>query len=196
MADDKAVQFQEVYRISASTLRPEPIVFYKPQKTGNNGVAAKFNLALRPTYSAEQGYVEEVDGGLFLDLVAQGDKNAAGFPTFKWTDKDTLITAKFGLPDVSGLLVAIRDVRVRGAEVPTYLRGKSVEKTNVVSLFHKSGDAATTGITYTFEKDSSILRLSKSRDKFRSVSLTLGEEVILEEYLRFALEAFIRVGMR
>jgi hypothetical protein len=195
VAEDRTTQFSELYRIGASTLRPEPIVFYKPKKTGD-GVAAKFNLTLRPVYDPEDGFVKEVDGGLFLDLVAQGDTNAAGFPTFKWTDRDTLITAKFGLPDVSGLLAAIRDFRVRGIEVATYLRGKDKTKGNVVSFFHKSGAADTTAITYTFDAESSAMRLSKSREKSRSVSLTLGEELILQKYLEFALDAFVRVGLR
>lgn len=193
---DSKEAFKELYRLSMTTLRPEPIVFYKPKK--GSGLAAKFNLRLKPVYESKEAegpeYLTEVEGGLFVDLVAEGPEKG-GFPTFKWTDSASLVTAKLGLPDVSGLLAALRDFRGRGLEVPTYLRGKD-GKPNVVSMFHKHEVAGTTGISYTFQDESSVLRVSKSKDKYASISLTLGEEVILEQFLRLALDAFIRVGMR
>jgi hypothetical protein len=195
---DSKEAFKELYRLAMTTLRPEPVVIYKPKK--GNGLAAKFNLRLLPKYESSEAdgpeYLKDVDGGLFVDLVAEGpEKN--GFPTFKWDDRASLVTAKLGLPDVSNLLVAIRDFRGRGLEVPTYLRGQAASaKPNQVSLFHKHDVAGTTGISYTFQEESSILRVSKSKDKFASIALTLSEEVILEQYLRHALDAFIRVGMR
>lgn len=194
-ASARAAQFKELWRLGMSTLRPEPIVFFKPTPTGKGG-AAKFNLSLQPTYKPGENYVDAVDGGLFVDLVAQGDKNLAGYPTFKWTEKETMITAKLGLPDVSALLASIRDFRVRGVEVATYLRGKQKPQPNQVSLFHQSDTSGTTGISYTFGDEDSVLRISKSKDKFRSISLNLGEEVILQAYLEYALNAFIRVGKR
>lgn len=193
-AEEKVARFEELWRLGVATLRPEPIVFYKPKKSGD-GVAAKFNLRLRPHWVPGEEYVSEVDGGLFVDLVAQGESNTAGFPTFKWTDKATLITAKLGLPDISGLLAAMRDFRDRGLEVPTYLRGKD-KKPNVVSLFHTTDTSGSTGISYQFEPESAVLRVSKSKDKFKSVSLTLGEEVIFRHYLAIALDAYVRFGLR
>ncbi len=181
-----------LWRMARTTLRPEPFTVYKPQKSGS-GVVAKFNMRLDPVWEGD--YVKQVDGGLFLDLVAQGpDKN--GFPSFKWDDKASTVTAKLGLPDLSGLVVAIRDFRVRGLEVPTYLRGKpATAKPNTVVLFHKT-DASSTVITYTFGDESSTIKLSKPGGVYKSVSLTLSEELILQQYLMLALDAFLRVGMR
>lgn len=195
---DSKAQLQELYRLATTQLRPEPVVFYKPQKSGK-GVAAKVNLRLYPEYAQpEEGgaeFLKQVEGGLFVDLVAQGpEKN--GFPTFKWQDRESLVTAKLGVVDVSALLASIRDFRGRGIEVPTYLRGSKSPKPNVVSLFHKHEVAGTTAISYAFEAESSVLRISKGADRYASVSLNLSEEVVLEAYLRHALDAFIRVGAR
>lgn len=187
-------KLNDLYKLAMTELRPEPVVFYKPNQSGT-GVAAKFNLRLSPVYDEVEGFLKETNGGLFVDIVSQGEKNQGGFPTFKWTDRESLVTAKFGLPDVSGLLAAIRDFRYRGIEVPTYLLGKD-KKPNVVNLFHKTETTGTTGISYTFQPESSVLRLSKSKDLHKSISLTLGEEVILEAYLRLSLTAFLKVGMR
>lgn len=190
-------RLEDVWRLSTAQIRPEPVTFFKPQKNGN-GVAARFNLRLQPKYVEEEkgGYLDEVEGGLFVDLVAQGDTNAQGFPTFKWQDAASIVRAKLGLVDVTNLLAAIRDFRVRGVEVATYLRGRDKAKNNVVSLFHQTDQSGTTGISYEFGPESSVLAISKSRDLRKSVSLTLGEEVALVAYLELALRAFLLLGVR
>lgn len=188
-------RLEDIWRLQMAQIRPEPLTVFKPQRSGN-GVAARVNLRLRPSYPEDKEYVAEVDGGLFVDLVAQGpEKN--GFPTFLWADKASLVTAKLGMVDVSILRTAIRDFRVRGVEVATYLRGKqNQEKGNVVSLFHQTDSSGTTGITYTFDAESSLLRISKSREQWKSVSFSLHEELQLDAYLEHAMRAFILLGVR
>jgi hypothetical protein len=190
-----AVQrLEDIWRLQIAQIRPQPLTVFKPQKNGN-GVAARVNLRLRPQYPEDKEYIEDVDGGLFIDLVAQGpEKN--GFPTFKWAEKDAVVTAKLGLVDVSILRAAIRDFRVRGIDVATYLRGRNKELTNVVSLFHQTDSSGTTGITYTFDAESSLLKISKSKDQFKTVSLTLHEELQFDAYLEHAMRAFILLGVR
>lgn len=194
--DNARAKLEEVWRLQVAQIRPEPIVFFKPSKGDpSKGVAAKFNLRLTPSYDAEKGYLEGVEGGLFVDLVGQGpEKN--GFPTFRWTEKAAVVTAKLGLKDVSSIRTAIRDFRVRGVEVATYLRGRKSPKPNQVSLFHQHEASGTTGITYTFEAESSFLAVSKSAEQRKSVSLTLDEELALDAYLEQAIRAFIMLGVR
>lgn len=184
-----AEQFQELYRYTMAGLRPEPIKFYKPLKSGD-GRAASFNLRLKPTYKPE-GYVESIEGGLFVDLVAQGGKNEAGFDVFKWNEP---ITAKLGLADVSNWLAGASSYRKSG-EVPAYLRGKA-GKPDVLTLFHKSDTSGTTGIAVQFTADGSNIRLSKSAERWLSIRLTLSEEIVLHRFLELALDSFIRVGAR
>lgn len=187
-------RLEDIWRLTMAQIRPEALPFYKPQRNGN-GVAAKVNLRLRPKYPEDRDFVESVDGGLFIDLVAQGP-NKGEYATFRWAEKEHVVTAKLGLVDVSMLRAAIRDFRVRGIEVATYLRGRDKAKGNVVSLFHQTDSSGTTGITYTFEAESSVLRISKSKDVWKSISLTLHEELQLDAYLEHAMRAFIILGVR
>lgn len=192
--EQATARLEEIWRLATATIRPMALAFYKPNvKDRSRGVAAKFNLRLKPQWN-DKGYLDSVEGGLFVDLVAQGpEKN--GFPQFEW-EGATRITAKLGLKDVASLRAAIRDYRVRGVEVATYLRGKSKDKPNVVSLFHQHESAGTTGISYQFEAESSFFQISKSKDLRRSINLLLDEELQLDEYLAQALTAFVRFGVR
>ena len=79
--------------------------------------------------------------------------------------------------------------------VPSYLQDKNSPKENQVSLFHKYNNGSTI-ISYTFDDAQSVLRISKGKDQARSISLTLGEEVIFEKFLNMALEAYLKVGKR
>lgn len=187
-------RLEDVWRLQMGQLRPEALPFYKPQKNGN-GVAAKINLRLRPVYPEGKDYIESVDGGLFVDIVAQGP-DQKGYPAFRWADPGAVVTAKLGLVDVSMLRAAIRDFRVRGIEVATYLRGRDKSKPNVVSIFHQHDSAGTTGITYTFDAESSHLRISKSKDQWKAISLTLHEELQFDAYLEHAMRAMIVLGVR
>lgn len=197
MAPSSTEKLDFVWRLALAAIQPEPLVFFKPKKSGD-GLAAKFNLRLKPAWKERDGkeWLDEVEGGLFVDLVAQGPQNAAGFPTFKWDDKASLVTAKLGMKDAASLRVAIRDVRVRGVEVPNYLRGKDKAKADLVSIFHQHESSGTSGITYQLGPESSFLAVSKSKDLRRSVSLTLDEELALDAYLEGAIRAFILLGVR
>lgn len=196
MAGTSVEKLEEIWRLSVAQIRPEPLTFFKPNKKDpSRGVAAKFNLRLRPVWKADAEFVEEVEGGLFLDLVAQGPMKGE-FPTFAWTDKNTLVTAKLGLKDVSSIRASIRDFRGRGVPIATYLRNRKDPKENQLSLFHQHESSGTTVINYQFEAESSFLSVSKRADLRRSVSLTLDEELALDAYLEQALKAFILVGLR
>ena len=172
---------------------PQPYLVYKPMKSGG-GVALKVQCRVDPEWEeVEGGYVNpQVKGqGVFVELAKQGSLGDNGYPTFHWADP---VRAKLGLADVTKLLTAMREVRHLGKEVPTTMRGKD-GKPLVVSLFHKFGDSGT-AISYGFDAERSILRVSKSRDLAQSISIDLAEELGLEYYLSMALENFLRVGLR
>ncbi len=141
----------------------------------------------------EGGFVNpQVKGqGVFVELAKQQGAGENGYPTFGWNNP---VRAKLGLADVTKLLTAMREVRHLGKEVPASMRGKD-GKPLVVSLFHKFGDAGT-AISYGFDSERSILRVSKSRDLAASISIDLSEELGLEYYLSMSLENFLRVGLR
>lgn len=170
---------------------PQPYLVYKPSP-GPGGVALKVHARVDPVWEEKGPYQNpNTKGqGVFLELAAQVGKSEAGFPTFDWTKT---VRAKLGLADLSKVLVSIREVRHLGKAVPTAFQGKG--KSSVVSLFHKFGDSGT-AINYGFEEERSILRVSKSKDLARSISLDLAEEYALEVYLHTALENFLRVGVR
>lgn len=173
---------------------PEPMYVYKPRKDGS-GTALRADLRLSVTFG-DKGFVSEAEGGLYLELAAQEGKTDGGFAKFGWGNDETIIRTKLGMPDVINLLLAFRQVRHLGGEVPDAIRPKShKEATHSVELFHKFGKD-TTIISLEFKDGGSYLRLSRSKELTRSVSLSLAEEVQLETYLQMALEAFLRVGMR
>lgn len=172
-------------------------VIHKPKKAGG-GAAMKIQLRLEPVWDKDGGFFTKESlkqGGLFLDLAAQNEgTDAGGNPTFNW-ETGALITAKLGIPDMTAILVGIREFRKNRADIPVYLRPKSGEA-NVVNLFHKNPKGGSTIITLTFEDEKSILRISKGPQQFRSIALSMSEELILESYLALALDAFLRVGKR
>lgn len=177
--------------------RPEPVKFYKPRPDGSGG-ALSVQYRVTVELDPERGFVRQVDGGVFLELVSQGPmKN--GNSTFNWQGPDR-VAAKLGMADLQALLVSMREVRVAGRTVPKYLQSRKTPNDYEVSLFHQftgaGGTKSTTSISYTFSADGGGLRAAKSRDLWRAVSLTLGEEFALERYLLAALDAFQRVGLR
>lgn len=177
---------------------PQPYLVYKPQKNGN-GVAMRVQLRLEPTWEAtEAGYKRPVvkgdgQGGLFLELAAQTGFGEGGHASFGWAD-GKLLRVKLGLPDVTKILTAIREVRLGGRELPASFRGKDQQPYSL-NLFHKFGEGGT-AIAYTLEAERSLIRVSKSKDWARSIALELHEELGLETYLHHALRAFLRVGVR
>lgn len=178
---------------------PQQHIVHKPTMKGT-GQALKLQLRLEPLWveSAGGGFFDKQankDGGLFLEIAPQGGKDAGNNPTFLWKDASKLVRCKLGIPDITGLLVAIREWRIGRTSVPSYLQDRNSPKENQVSLFHKYNNGSTI-ISYTFDDAQSVLRISKGKDQARSISLTLGEEVIFEKFLNMALEAYLKVGKR
>lgn len=172
-------------------LNPEAMYVYKPMKAGS-GTALKVDLRLDPVYG-DTGYVTEVKGGLFVELAAQeGVKD--GFPTFGWKS-ESKVSAKLGIPDVTALLLGLREVRMRGKPVPVGIRPKGDDKGATISLFHRFGDK-TAAISLQFIADGSFFGISKSKDLRRGIKLTLSEEIALETYLRLALKKLLQLGVR
>lgn len=190
--DAIAAQAADIQRYQRLQFSPEPIYVYKPRKTGE-GAALKLDLRLQPLFN-DKGYVESVEGGLFLELAAQGGKGEDGYARFGWQD-DTRLAAKLGVPDITAILLGLRTVRVLGKQLPDSIRSKNdKEATGVVlGLFHKFGED-TTAIDIKFAADGCFLRISKSADWHRSIKLTLQEELLVESYLKHALDAFTTVG--
>lgn len=191
----------DLYRLSKLALAPEPMYVYKPRPDGS-GVAMKLNLRLEPIMIEANGaeYIDDVDGGLFLELCGQVGKTDDGkYAKFGWDQDAKRVSAKLGLADQLAFLTAIREVRYRGKPVPTHLRNKrqtdEMKAPLELSLFHSFGKSST-GITYTFQAETSALRISKSKDAYRSISLTLMDELQFEAYLKLALDAYLKVGTR
>jgi hypothetical protein len=184
---------------------PSQHVVHKPTRSGN-GNALRLQLRLEPQWVETEGgggYFDRTaskQGGMFLDLAGQQMNGSApaldagGNPTFNW-EQGELYTAKLGMADMTGLLVAIREWRA-GRNVPTYLRGKNADKTNLVTLFHKNPKGGSTIITYEMTDETAILQISKGKDARRSIALTMGEELVLVRYLEMAVDAYIRIGRK
>jgi hypothetical protein len=189
-------------RLLGTEWTPQPLLVYKPRNKGD-GVAMRVQLRLEPEWEEieasegkPQGFARPVikgNGGLFLELAEQQGTGEGGFAKFGWTD-DRLIRVKLGIADVSKILTGIQQVRVAGQELPASMRGKDGDPF-VLALFHKFGDQST-AISMKFEGDRSFIRVSKSKDWSRSISLELHEELQLKAYLELALEGFLRVGLR
>lgn len=187
-----------------SEFSPQQHIIHKPTMKGT-GQALKLQLRLTPKWipTDNGGYFDKdanKRGGLFLELVPQSGNDGKGNATFAWQDADKVIRVKFGMPDIVGLLAAIREYRLRGAPVPVYLReGKGPAKAqspdNKVFLFHKT-EKGSTIITYEFREEDSVLRISKGKDNARSIAINLGEEVLFQRVLEMALDAYLRVGKR
>lgn len=197
---DAKEQLNELYVLATTVFSPQQHVIYKPTKAGT-GQALKIQLRLEPKWVATAeggGYFDGTankDGGLFLEIAPQGAANGDGYPTFLWSATEQLLRCKLGIPDITGLLVALQQYRVARVDVPSYLRDKNNGSPNEVFLFHKFKSGSTI-ITYRFEEESAILRISKGKDRYRSISLNLGEELIFRTFLEMALEAYLRVGKR
>lgn len=196
---------------------PEPLVFHKPR--GGNGNAVKFNLRVKAKLAGtDNGGVfidkDSLDGGLFVDIAGEDGKISVGgrdFPKFAWEGgKEKRVTAKLCRPDISGLLVAIREMRHNplrwheGKIVPNIVpfmfqpKGEpNMEKAGrIFSAFHKFGATINTAINYSFEPQQSILGISKSKDVRRSIVLSLNEELMLERFLQNALDIYVATGLR
>lgn len=185
-------------RLLELELNPAPLVIYKPQGDTSKGAALQVDLRLTPTYSPE-GFLKEVDGGLYFDLVSQGPNGTDGFARFNWKGDDK-VTAKLGLPDITGMLTALRNKRITGLPVPTYLQpnpkfSKAKDPANTFEALHKF-DGGSTVISWAFQDEGSFLRVSKSKDLWRVIRLSLSEERAVETYLEQALRGFLRVGLR
>ena len=196
---DAKEQLNTLYTLALTEFAPQQHVIHKPTKNGT-GQALKIQLRLAPKWvsTADGGFFDKAankDGGLFLELVPQGPKDENDNATFLWKEPDKILRAKLGMADIIGLLAAIREYRIGRADVPEYLRNKQSPQANQVSLFHKFGGGSTI-ITYTFDEQQSVLRISKGKDQARSIALTLGEELILERMLDLSLTAYLKVGKR
>lgn len=169
---------------------PEAMYVYKPRQDGS-GAALKLDLRLTPSFN-EKGFVHKVDGGLYLELAAQTGKGDDGYARFGWQE-DSRLTAKLGVPDISAILLALRTVRVVGKKIPEGIRAKTDTEGTTVGLFHRF-DKDTTAIDVKFAADGSFIRISKSKEWYRSIKLTLSEELVVEAYLQKALQAFLAAG--
>lgn len=201
----------DLRRFSGALLFPQPLTFHKPRGSGD-GQALKLNLRFKFEWgskpNAAEYYLKRSKGGLFVDFAKQGPANAGGNATFKWTDRSSLVTAKLGLPDLSGLLVAYRIVRQEGHAVPTTMRPQPRDaddaaaqqrKAATVAFTHKSlqaGKPGTTIISYEFTAQGGTFRVSKSKELVGQVTLTLAEELRFMRYLELALDSVMRVGGR
>lgn len=202
---------EDLKRFGGSSLLPQPLTFHKPRQDGK-GVALKLNLRFKFEWGHTEGeagapgveYLARTRGGCFVDFAQQGDSNAAGNATFRWADRATLLTAKLGLPDLSGLLVGYREVRLCGAPVPIELRPPVREqddeptrkrKATSVSFTHKT-TSGTTIIGYQFMESGGVFQLSKSREQRASIRLGAAEELRFFRYLELAQDTVLRLGGR
>jgi hypothetical protein len=210
---------EELRAFSGALLIPQPLTIHKPTSS-MSGQALKLNMKLDFEFGEtepEEGekpvkYLKRTRGGLFLDFAKQlpvkDEKNNA---QFDWMNKQGgLITAKLGMVDLSGLLVAYRSVRSNGKLVPQALwpafreqdsEEQLTRKRLTAAFTHKPSLAGTAGkgttiISYTFEADGGVFRVSKSKDAVGQLKLTLAEELRVFKLLDMSLETLIRTGGR
>lgn len=177
---------QQQLRVLSLQVEPAPIVFYKPLKDGT-GRALRVQIRLRPTF---RGNIPRAAGAVFLELAAQkSERDANGNALFDW---ENTLTAKLGVPDLTGILYAMR---CRVLRIPV-----SEKDSASISLFHQFKDAEgseqSTVIKYELQKDRAMLSVSKSKTVRSSIGLTLQEEVALEAYLQHALQWAMFTGKR
>jgi len=99
------------------------------------------------------------------------------------------------VPDISALLLGFRYVRHLEKKLPDAIRAKGDQEGTSLGLFHRFGEA-TTAIDIKFAADGSFIRVSKSKTWYRSIKLSLAEELLFEAYLRLALDGFLALGAR
>jgi len=189
-------------RAQALALNPHDLRFFRPSmRDVAKGKAMKLDLRLSPRYN-DRGYIEEVDGGLFLEIVPQKSLKSGGADaTFDWETPQTKVTAKLGRADIAALLLGIRSRWLR-YPLPEKISGSAkavaTEKGFVIKLFHQfegKDGKTTTAINYHVNKDSTaFLELSRSATQRGDIVLSLTEELELECYLESALRAFQAVG--
>jgi hypothetical protein len=204
-APTPAQMVHQLLRLVQSELSPQDFLVYKPR--GGKGAALKLNLRVhpefKPTKAGTEYVVKDKKQGLFIEMAAEGPKGASGFPEFQWHDPAKVVRAKLGIPDITRLLLSIREYRSFMRDVPKPFRpGPDVDKhPNVFQAFHKFGEASSI-VTYTFRDETmSILEVSRQYGKGKepsklSISLNLEEELAFERYLQLSLDAFLRCGMR
>lgn len=192
-------QLAETHRLLFTQVQPADRAIYKlRQRPPFTGTALKMNLRLFPQFKElESRTVVQCDsksGGLFFEVCPQKQQlNAKGNPEVDH-ESALRVVAKLTIADVSGLLAAYEAYRQRNLDVPKYLQHYKNPEPNVVSLFHDSGNGTNLTITWLFREEDSVLRLSKSKDHSQQLTLTTGEELVVVEYLRHAMRAFIAVG--
>jgi len=184
---------------SGLMLTPESLKVYKPTAS-KSGAAVKFDLRLIPKWGKPKTkpdqdtptipFVENVGGGMFMELARQIEDNAKGDAQFGWKEADQRIVVKLGLPDLSAILCAIE---CRYAKKPLPNPKKNTK--NVVSLFHKT-DKGSSVIEYKLMPNHAILKVSRSKDDLISIKITMQEELQLKVYFEHALKMLMLTGMR
>lgn len=198
---DSRQRVQETHRVVRARWHPAERRIYKlKQNPPLNGTCLKINLRLNPTWSdlPQEGeelaeYVKEYTGGLFLQIVPQGEHNKRGFPTADH-ESERRVTAKLGMPDASALVVAREQVRLRGLEVPEQFRHAKQPKPDTVGLYHKTPNGGGVAIAWQFSDEGSYVRLSRAKDHAQSIKLTLAEEYQVIRYLERAIDAMFEAG--
>jgi hypothetical protein len=204
---------------SGAQLIPQPLTIHKPNGS-MSGQALKLNLKLAFEWGETEAsdetpavkFLKRTRGGLFIDFAKQKQvKDSDGNAQFDWMNEQKgLITAKLGMVDLSGLLVAYRAVRSNGKMVPTSLwpaireqdTEEQLQRKRLTAAFtHKPSLAGTAGkgttiIAYTFEADGGIFRVSKSKEAVGQIKLSLSEELRVFRLFEMSLDTLIRTGGR
>ncbi len=187
-----ADQVNLIERYLRLEFEPEPLLVYKPRGPGK-GVAMKLGLRIEPEFG--ETYVAGHDGGLYLEMASEGESSGE-HASFRWKDEKARVTAKLGVPDVSAMIFAYQQVRIRGKAIPSPYKGKTtIENADVLSMIHQFG-GITTFIDWTFTKKGSFLRVAKNDGRALSISLSLTEEVQVHLYLTTALSVYQLIGGR
>lgn len=210
---------EDIKAFSGALLIPQPLTIHKPNNS-MQGQALKLNLKLAFEFgktTPDEGeapvtYLKRTKGGLFIDFAKQLQiKDDKGNAQFDWMNTaGGLITAKLGMVDLSGLLVAYREVRDKSRPVPQSLwpalRENDTEeqlarKRLTAAFTHKPALAGTAGkgttiLGYTFEADGGIFRVSKSKDAVGQIKLSLSEELRVFRLFSMSLDTLIRTGGR
>lgn len=180
---------------------PEPLGFYKPMGPGK-GKAMKVQYRYKALEN-DKGFIEDVEGGLFLQIAPEVGKNDGNFATFGWDQakNPTTVIAKLGLADVQGMAAAREHYR-RFYKLPASLKKKQKVEGKWVPVdgeiwgtYHKSGSGGL-AIELLFAVESLTITVSRSAQQRQSIQLTLAEEWSFFRYLERAVDRMMDVGER
>jgi hypothetical protein len=158
------------------------IRFYKPYSKDGQPLGAASQFDYRPNPKKPEVLA-------FWDITKQTGEDENGNATFAWTkDKSKTIKVKLGLPDIGEILAVLKGVKGQAGTGKGLFHKNATGNTSIVFQYYDGGgDIDKRKYTVKITNQS----VDGSDKVLTSVghSLTLGEGVVLEQFLNGLLEA-------